>query len=417
MVGDKVVMKYALLALLALGCSQEDRIIYGRFGSTSCGVDAAGTGGAGTGGAPGTGGVGAAVSDSFCGDAINVGPLTIATLVDRSPSAQFLSGGAFCQEVAFAAPSTVYLAISHLSQPKGICRSLDSGVHWQRIGPPELDAPIGIRVDPANSKHVYVVHGVNGTPSAHGFWEASDVDGSWVHRPLPAAVNSDAYHVAVDPSDFKHVLVSFHYYYPGNAASGVVESFDGGVTWAVHPPIPGTMTGHMVEFLSNPAKGIGNSQTWLLGVQDTGVDATRGFWRTSNSGTSWSHVATWSGGPEVEMAHGGGEVHYSASGDLYVGGWYAPIRSTDNGLTWSRLSMPFGYWWAFGGDGASLFTSGYGAGGHLMVASESAPTVWSNYNSQVIPGGAFQFAYDGSSSTLYAAQWFSGSGLFALKTQ
>jgi hypothetical protein len=81
--------------------------------------------------------------------------------------------------------------------------------------------------------------------------------------------NEDIYDVAVDPTDFNHVLVIFHYRWgwtdtKWNTNSGVMESKDGGATWIIHDPMSGWSSGHAVKFLHNPALGIGNSQTWLL---------------------------------------------------------------------------------------------------------------------------------------------------------
>ena len=421
--------------MFAFACSSRE-LVYERLGATACGVpDASGTGGAGTGGAVGAGGAGtggavgaggagtggamgaggAPTSDSFCGDAVDTTPLVVGVWKDRSPKLiGFTQTSGSTQVMAFgieacaSVPSTVYLAVSAYPVTRGLCRSEDSGIHWSRVGP--LDAPLDVKVDPADSNHVYAVQGVNGASSNYGFWEATDArnPATWVHRHFNVGPE-DAYHIAVDPTDFRHVLVSFHYLWGGyNGSAGIEESFNGGVTWIEHPPIAGTGYGHAIHFLYSPALGIGNASTWLLGTQAAG------FWRTTNSGSTWTKVTPT--GDQFNQAHGGGELYYAANGSVLTGAYYGAIISSNNGVTWSQVTgQNAQQTFAVFGDGTRMFsTSAFG--GPVKTALETSPASWSNYSSQVIEGASFDWTKLGA-HTIMGSFWLFKSGVWALQIQ
>jgi photosystem II stability/assembly factor-like uncharacterized protein len=64
----------------------------------------------------------------------------------------------------------------------------------------------------------------------------------------------------------------------------------------------------------------------LLGTQDAG------FWRTSDSGASWTQVVT----DEASM-HGGGQVYRVKDETLDSSGGWRLLRSPDNGVTWEKI--------------------------------------------------------------------------------
>ena len=81
-------------------------------------------------------------------------------------------------------PATLYLSIDQ----SGMWKTTDAGATWTRLGSPPampnfttsvsyLDSPIGIRVDPADSKHLYATQGVRGTTL--GFWVSEDAGQTW----------------------------------------------------------------------------------------------------------------------------------------------------------------------------------------------------------------------------------------------
>ena len=178
----------------------------------------------------------------------------------------------------------------------GLFKSTDGGSTWAKIAKvtplfqgasDHLDMPLHVRIDPNDSNHLYAGDGVRG--SSTGFFVSTD-GGDQLRQAqgfvdaLKAATidNQDIYDVAADPSDFKHLLLASTTAWgwtdtKWNTNAGVLESKDGGNTWIVHEPRPGWGAGHAIKFLYNPALGIGNSQTWLLGTQGAAI------WRTTDS--------------------------------------------------------------------------------------------------------------------------------------
>src|SRR5206468_2112176 len=109
----------------------------------------------------------------------------------------------------------------------------------------------------------------------------------------------DLYSIAVDPSDFGHLLVSFHSPWVGSDNCGVLESKDGGRTWIVHDPPVGSAKGYgmAIFFLYDPATGQGDKDTWLFTTQSGG------FFRTTDAGSTWSQAY------KLQMTHGGNQLY------------------------------------------------------------------------------------------------------------
>src|SRR5262249_20858608 len=139
-----------------------------------------------------------------------------------------------------------------------------------------LDEPLHVRIDPNDTRHLYAGDGVRG--GSQGFWVSADGGATFVKpKAFDDAVkaagidNEDIYDVAVAPTDFRQVLVTFHYRWgwtdtKWNTNSGVMESKDGGASWLVHDPVMGWGSGHAIRFLYEPSLGLGDSRTWLIGT-------------------------------------------------------------------------------------------------------------------------------------------------------
>jgi photosystem II stability/assembly factor-like uncharacterized protein len=221
----------------------------------------------------------------------------------------------------------------------------------------------------------------------------------------------DTYDVAVDPTDFKHVLVSSHSAWGWDDTkwkrnAGVMETKDGGDTWIAHEPEATWGAGHSINFLYDPDKGIGDANTWLLGTQGDGQ------WRTTDAGKTWTKVLT------NDIFHGGGETYYAKDGKLYATGVTPCLqRSGDNGATWTALNAPgqcTGVW----GDGNVLYTAPAYAQGMqpFFTSPETDGLTWTAYKggTQKFDGsGPYEMAYDSVNGILYASVWF--QGVWALK--
>jgi hypothetical protein len=315
--------------------------------------------------------------------------------------------------------STIYWGTTpYTDADGGLFKTTDGGSNWTKVArvtpayngaSDHLDMPLHIRVDPNDSNHIYAGDGVRG--SSTGFFVSHDGAASFV---LPqsfldaltkANINTrDIYDVAADPTDFNHVLLSFHSAWNWQSAqygtdAGVLESKDGGTTWIVHPPQTGWGAGHAIKFLYEPSLGIGNSQTWLLGMQGDG------FWRTTDAGATWTKVSS------NDITHGGGTIYYARNKMLYASGLQT-MRSSDNGATWSQVGLQ-GTWCVYG-DGTTLYTGkSFGGNQPYSVSTESDGATWKDFNTQKFLDGPYEMAYDALNGIMYSSNW--SSGVWALK--
>lgn len=302
-------------------------------------------------------------------------------------------------------PGTVYVGLQGYGSADGVFRSQNCGATWTELG--NFIAPQQVRVNPANPNELYVGAGV-GTPATNGFYYSSNRGASWVLRAYPSTLTqqfNDTYHIGVDPTNFDHALVSFHY--PGSNqynAAGILETFNKGATWREIAPISAwaNQAGTTIEFLYDPATGQGNAQTWLYGTQAAG------FWRTTNSGATWTQVST------RNQTHGGNSLYYASNGTLYSGSAYHPMRSVNNGASWTELTgTTYGYFQAVGGDGVNLYTFQWG-GGRMNTSTEASNGATWNTNGVNIPGGPFEFTrLDRVNRIMYVSAW--EGGVWAVK--
>ncbi len=311
-------------------------------------------------------------------------------------------------------------------QDDGIWKSCDAGATWFRLGAPNLDpevfdgttnyldVPFEVAVDPKDSKHLYATDGVRGG-SDLGFWVSHDGGALWQRGPayMEAAKQAtvDLTDFAVDPSDFNHVLVASHSPWNGKSNAGVMETQDGGTTWILHDPDPSWPVGtNGIEFLYDPASKTDN-KTWINLTSD-------GQWLTTNAGASWKEVGKFGG------VHGLDVGYRASNGTLYAGATGAPIRSIDNGMTWTQdmKNLPFGYFYVVSGTEDTLFTAkSLNSGQMPFVSFYSSPVAdgvnWTQYGGadEAFSDGPIVMKYDEVNHILYSANW--KAGLIALKTK
>ncbi|HEV8244621.1 MAG TPA: hypothetical protein VGP93_02505, partial [Polyangiaceae bacterium] len=402
----------------------------GAGGTTSGGASSAGTsaGGAGNAGAANAGtGNGGSVSNGVqqaCTTTVNTtlpgdAPDLIAgTWVDLTPpsipkgNAENLIGQGLVLDPCDM--KTLYWGNTPFTEADGaLYKTTNAGADWSKIG--QLDMPLHTRVDPRDSQHLYAGDGVRG--GTLGFWISTDGGGSWTKPQgytdtgtTGAAFIEDVYDVAIDPSDFDHVLVSSHSAWgwtdsKWNTDAGVLESKDGGKSWTMHDPEPGWGAGHSIDFLYNPAQGIGNADTWILGTQGDGQ------WRTTDAGATWTKVT------DHNIFHGGGETYYSKTGVLYATSGDGLLRSENNGESFDLISNAgngnTGVW----GDGNLLYTApAYGFGAQAFRTSpEDDGLTWTTGTQTFDGSGPFEMAFDAANGILYASMWF--QGVWALKVE
>ncbi|HEV8245500.1 MAG TPA: hypothetical protein VGP93_07020 [Polyangiaceae bacterium] len=383
---------------------------------------AGGSGGSAASGGPNNGGD----VTAQCSDPVGPGlpedapELVVGTWVDISPSYLDWGNGPFTQGMAVdpCNPAVLYLTSDAFDISfGGLHKSINGGASWTKIGlvsgetDKYIDEPIRVRIDPNDTQHLYLVDGVRG--DTEGFWISTD-GGATFSMPQSfkdigtqeALFQYDVYDLAVDPTDFDHLLMSFHsaWGWEGkwNMSAGVLESTDGGESFIVHPPDGWGGYGHSINFLYNPELGLGDSGTWLLGTQGGSM------MRTTDAGVTWTQVTT------KGIQHGGGTVRYAQNGDLYATTGDTLIKSTDNGATWTGVG-PGGGYNGIGGDGTNLYTAKCFGPTHMITATEANGATWTDFNSQNFDSGSFEMAFDATNKILYTASW--GSGMWALKTE
>jgi len=318
-------------------------------------------------------------------------------------------------------PRTIYTAVDQL----GLWKTTDGGSTWVRLGKPNdpitdtathyLDSPVAIKVDPKDSKHLYVSQGVRG--ATMGFWVSHDGGETWTKpagfQSIVKTTTQDVTTMVVDPSDFKHVLLGSHSAWAGKMNAGVLETKDGGDSWIAHEPMASWPGGTMgIAFLFSPQLGVGDSQTWLVGADGDG------FWRTTDSGTTWTQVTKSS-----QIPHGGSQTYYSPTGYVYAGASPYPIRSKDNGVTWESLDkLPSYYYYSVYGDGTHLYAQRSYTGTSMTdpigysIATEANGLDWAPMSGdQKFVDGPYMMEYDAANKIMYSANW--AEGLLALKVQ
>jgi hypothetical protein len=307
-------------------------------------------------------------------------------------------------------PAVLYWGNTPFDESKGgLFKTANGGASWVRLGdfgqePSELetsflDMPLHVRIDPDDPMHLYAGDGVRG--STLGFWVSWDGGQTWSRSQNFLDLDQqhqifvlDVYDVAVNPTDFHHVLLSSH------SDPYVLESKDGGDTWVYHEAPPNIGTGQSIDFLYAPHLGIGNSDTWLLGTQ------TNGYWRTTDAGDSWTRVTT------NCIAHGGGDIYYAKTGVVYASGEQT-MRSDDNGATWEMLEPPYST--TVFGDGDRLYTGAAYGFGPIYVSPETDGENWSPFpgGPQAENGGPYEMTFDAANRIIYSSNW--ERGVMALK--
>jgi fibronectin type 3 domain-containing protein len=240
-----------------------------------------------------------------------------------------------------------------------------------------------------------------GTYPATGFWVSTNGGVGWTNYQVNATPSRQDYYVpSVDPYNSKHLIMA------GHEQNSLVQSFDGGHTWSAVNIAGGMMQSGGTAFIGfiNTGNASTTANTWLYMPQATGGNI--GTWRTTNGGTTWTHV------DNNEHGHGPTQLYQpDTSGVVYSPGVYSALgwgvmRSTDYGQTWAHV----------GGTGQESVVVGtpsnvyalmgfpIGIGGvtgtNFELAAQPGTGTWVSPSTpgglSQGPGGAIAVVYDGS---------------------
>lgn len=338
------------------------------------------------------------------------------------PAASFLAPGAWANltppgVLPMAAPtsygsSSVSVAPSNNDivfatfDQRGLYKSTNRGRTWAKKGP--FESPLKIEIDSNDANHLYLTQGVR--DATQGFFVSTNGGDTWA-RPAgfdavcaTVGLGYDVTWLDVDTSDFSHLLIGCHSPWTNIGSgtnAGILESRDGGATFTYSLPDSTWPVGTPgVNLLRDAATSKGGADTWLVTTE------TAGAWRTANRGVSYTKVSDNNG------VHGGQDLCYAPDGSVLTGGYQYPMRSTDNGLTWTQLtSLPFNFYFGVWRIGSALYTcpSNVGGGGACFYRSLDSGVTWAPF----IPGelfnaGPYDMTYAPTTGILYSASLFTG---------
>jgi hypothetical protein len=324
---------------------------------------------------------------------INVTPTTGVDLTGNLACGNF---GATTVQADPAHPANIYTEFNC----QGIWKSTDYGQTWTgpintgTNGAAAGDCSGGIFISPYSSAAVPTVYETCFRGTGLGFWRSTDGAVSWTkYNVAPGGPRQDYFPPVVDPYDELHLLMV------GHEHDSLVESVDGGQTWAAAPLAAGMIqnasggsNSGAIFFIDTGGAGTTRG-TWLWIGQQSGGNF--GTWRTNNSGVTWVQVD--------KNEHGSGTQIYQPdkSGALFMTGsgsalGQGVLRSPDFGQTWGHVGVNLNEAVVFGTTKNVYAMYGFpvGAGGtinpSLEVASQPGTGTWVQPGTSVTPPGLTQ---------------------------
>ncbi len=296
--------------------------------------------------------------------------------------------------------STIFLGTS----AQGIYKTTDSGATWGLINTgkngPQLTAgrQWTMTIDPVDPQVLYT----NAGYGPGGVWKSANGGIDWVQTLSPDMLQVFIFQgfvesITMDPTDHLHLIASPHFTCEstydtahGIATNCMLETKDGGFTWAVLQGTP--------DSLHSSSQIMLDHDNWLW-AQEAG-----NLFRTSDAGVTWTKLVT-TGAVGVAPS-----LYHASNGTYYMPSFSGILESRDT-INWRLLAnTPRSE--TITGDGTNLYVSR----SDLMTnapyqpytaAPETDPTHWQTYPSPSMnQGGAI--AYDPNHHILYSTNQNAG---------
>jgi hypothetical protein len=230
---------------------------------------------------------------------------------------------------------TIYLGTSSL----GIWKSTDCGSSWTHVNTGQNGATLdsgrnwSMVIDPTDSNVLYTVAGY---VSQAGVFKSTNGGVDWT-QVLPKTIvdltnGGFVETITMDPTDNRHLVVSFHTDCTGTPLPGaatdsggwgcLAESMDSGGTWSLTTsavPWAGT---------DGPGQSMIDSKTWFYSTNGNG-----GVWRTTTGGVPVGGQPAWT---QVRMGGANGSVYRAKNGVMYSGGFR--IDWSVDGTSWKEIA-------------------------------------------------------------------------------
>lgn len=245
-------------------------------------------------------------------------------------------------------PNVVYASY----YPGGFSRSTDYGRTWSGASPQLGGAVWGIAVDPSTPGRVYA--------TTESVWVSNDRGGHWTRLWCPTTQEGAADAVAVDPKDPDVVWMGNNGL--GGAPAGIYRSTDAGrhFTKVAVPPHP--LDGAIRQIAVDPS----DPSNVFVGI-------------------------------------------FGRRQETFPG---ALVKTSDGGATWHRVDASLdGAVWAVAVDPADPSVVFAGAYPHGVFRSDDGGEHWAPVNDGLASGVAFDFTFDASGNTVWAA---TAAGLFRM---
>jgi len=250
----------------------------------------------------------------------------------------------------------------------GLYYTSNGGISWISVEGGNIKS---VEFEPGNPKVAYA------TSATGGYYRSANGGLSFKAVALPSSSGAGRMQVAVTPADPKYVYVladNSNY-----AFFGVWLSTDTGNTFKLQATTP-----NLLGFNNGTGGDATQGQGWYtLSIAVSQTSATTlvvggvNVWKSTNSGTSWSKISSWTGG-------GGPYVHADIHSLTFLQGSGTTIyasddgginKTTNTGSTWSDLSSNLEiaeqYSIGLSGSNANLWITGWQDNGTNLASSGS----------------------------------------------